>query len=450
MATFLQSCDVTVPNVRLTKRTVDNAASREKPYILYDGDLPGFGLRVMPSGFCSWVVEYRPHGGGRGVAKKRMTLGAAEKLTPDQARAQAKTILATVALGSDPAGVRSASRATPTVAEFVETFLEEACTPGKIKPRTKALYSDNLRRLTVPQIGSLKLDAVKQADIARLHRRIGKRTPTTANNVLVTLSSMFRFAGVCGWIPKDANPVPGAAERFKTEARERYLSVAELGRLGDVLREAETAGLSWTLNESAGPNKAKHRPKADKLRVVVSPFVTAAIRLLLLTGCRKGEILSLRWTDVDFELGKLNLTDSKTGRKTVILSAPALAVLDSVPRTSTYVIAGKEPGLARTDITNAWYRIRRAAGLDGTDGRQAFRLHDCRHSFASTGVGSGMGLPIIGKLLGHSQPATTARYAHLDADPLRRAVDTIGTTIDAAMRGENAGNVVALPKGKLR
>ena len=140
MATFLQSCNVTVPNVRLTKRTVDNAASREKPYILYDGDLPGFGVRVMPSGFCSWVVEYRPHGGGRRVAKKRMTLGAAEKLTPDQARAQAKTILATVALGSDPAGVRSASRATPTVAEFVETFLEEACTPGKIKPRTKALY----------------------------------------------------------------------------------------------------------------------------------------------------------------------------------------------------------------------------------------------------------------------------------------------------------------------
>jgi integrase len=435
-----------VPNVRLAKRAVENAVPRDKPFILYDRELAGFGLRVMPSGFRSWIVEYRPDGGGRGVAKKRMTLGAAGKLTPDQARSQAKTILANVALGSDPAGVRSASRATPTVAEFAETFLDEACTHGKIKPRTKALYADNLRRLTIPHIGSLKLDSVRPADIGRLHRSIGKQTPTTANNVLVTLSSMFRFASTYGWIPKGANPVRGAAEKFKTEARERYLSVAELGRLGDVLREAETVGLPWMLNENAGPNKAKHRPKADKLRVVVSPFVTAAIRLLLLTGCRKGEILNLRWSEVDFDRGMLHLTDSKTGRKTVILNAPALSVLDKLPRTETYVIASKDPMLARNDITGAWYRIRRAAGLDGRDGRRAFRLHDFRHSFASTGVGSGMGLPIVGKLLGHSQPTTTARYAHLDADPMRRAANTIGATISAAMAGRKGTNVVAIKK----
>ena len=424
--------------VRLTKRAVDNSVPRDKPFVLYDGELAGFGLRVMPSGFRSWIVEYRPDGGGRGVAKKRMTLGAVGKLTADQARAQAKTILANVALGGDPAGGRSASRATPTVAEFAETFLEEGCAPGKIKSSTKRLYADNLRRLTVPQIGSLKLDAVKPSDIARLHRSIGKRTPTTANNLLVTLSSMFRYAGACGWIPKGASPVPGAAERFKTEARERYLSVAELGRLGDVLREAETVGLPWTLNESADPSKVKHRPKADKLRVVVSPFVTAAIRLLLFTGCRKSEILTLRWTEVDFERGMLHLTDSKTGRKSIILSAPALAILDSLPRTQTYVITGKEPWAARNDITNAWYRIRSAAGLGGGDGLQAFRLHDFRHSFASTGVGSGMGLPIVGKLLGHLQPATTARYAHLDADPIRRAVNSIGATIAARLDGKSS------------
>jgi integrase len=376
-----------------------------------------------------------------------MTLGAAMKLTPDQARAQAKTVLASVALGSDPAGSSAASRATPTVAEFVETFLDEACTPGKIKPHTKRLYTANLRRLTVPQIGSLKIDAVTSADIGRLHRRIGKSTPTTANNVLVTLSSLFRFAANSGWIPKNANPVRSAAERFKTKARERYLSAAELARLGDVLREAETIGLPWTLNQEATPDRAKHRPRADKLRVIVSPFITAAIRLLLFTGCRKNEILSLRWSEVDFERGMLHLADSKTGRKTIILNAPALEVLANLPRTQTFVIAGRDAAAARTDITNAWYRIRRAAGLDGDDGRQAFRLHDCRHNFASTGVGSGMGLPIIGKLLGHSQPATTARYAHLDADPMRRAVDSIGAAISAAMNNAS-GEIVSLDRHK--
>jgi integrase len=436
-----------VSNVRrLTQRAIDGAVPRDKPFILYDGELAGFGLRIMPSGFRSWIVEYRPNGGGRGVAKKRMTLGAVGKLTPDQARSQAKTVLANVALGSDPAGIRSVSRATPTVAEFAETFLDEACTPGKIKPRTKALYADNLRRLAIPQIGSLKLDSVRPADIARLHRRIGNRTPTTANNVLVTLSSMFRFGSACGWIPKGANPVPGASEKFKTEARERYLSVAELGRLGEVLRESETVGLPWMLNQNAGSDKAKHRPKADKLRVVVSPFVTAAIRLLLLTGCRKGEILNLRWSEVDFDRGMLHLADSKTGRKTVVLNAPALSVLDKLPRTETFVIAGEGPARARKDITGAWYRIRRAAGLDGGDGRRAFRLHDFRHSFASTGVGSGMGLPIVGKLLGHLQPATTARYAHLDADPMRRAVDTIGATISAAMQGSTESRVIPMKR----
>lgn len=437
-----------MPTTHLTQRAVDKArdAPREKPYIIYDCELAGFGLRVMPSGTCSWVVEYRPGAGGRGVAKKRMTLGAKGVLTAVQARAKAKSILASVALGDDPAGMLSASRATPTVAEFAETFLVEACTPGKIKPRTKALYADNLRRLVVPQIGSMKLDDVKPADISRLHRGIGRRTPTTANNVLVTLSSMFKYAIILGWMPKGTNPVPGAAEKFKTEARERFLSAAELSRLGDVLREAETVGLPWTLNEGLGPDKAKHRPRSNQLRVVVSPFITAAIRLLLFTGCRKGEILSLRWSEVDFERGCLQLEDSKTGRKNIILNAPALAVLDSLPRTQTFVIVGKEPGLARRDITGAWYRIRRAAGLEGRDGRQAFRLHDIRHSFASTGVGSGMGLPIIGKLLGHSQPATTARYAHLDNDPVRRAVNSIGAAIAAGLDG-NRGDIVPLRKG---
>ena len=161
----------------------------------------------------------------------------------------------------------------------------------------------------------------------------------------------------------------------------------------------------------------------------LDPFAVAAIRLLILTGARLREILDAQWSYVDFERGILFLPDSKTGRKPVYSSAAAQAVLAALPRIegNPHIIAGAKDGAPRADLNRPWAAVRRAAGLEGV------RLHDLRHSFASVGAGASMGLPIIGKLLGHSQAATTARYAHLDADPLRRAVDTIGATIAAAM-----------------
>jgi integrase len=152
--------------------------------------------------------------------------------------------------------------------------------------------------------------------------------------------------------------------------------------------------------------------------------------LLALTGCRRGEIEGLRWRNVDFERGLLLLDDSKTGEKTVYLSPPALSILSGLPRFegNEYVIAGTIAGQRTGALDKVWARVRQRAGLADV------RLHDLRHSFASFGAGASFGLPIIGKLLGHSQPQTTARYAHLAADPLRRAADTIGATIAAAMR----------------
>jgi integrase len=439
-----------MPTVRISKRTVDALSPSDKPLIVYDAELKGFGCRVMPSGVKSYVVEYRPGAGGRGVAKKRMTLGSTKTLTPDQARDIARDTLARVRLGEDPAAARQSSRDMPTIAQFAETFLEEACRPPNIKPRTKALYADNLRRLALPYIGSTKLDAVTSADIARLHRKIGKDTPTAANNLVVTLSSLWRFAEEIGTVAKGSSPVRGAVQRFKVKPRERFLTAEETSRLADALLEAETIGLPWHLNSDAAPSKAKHRARPENQRVIISTFVTAAIRLLLFTGCRRSEILRLRWAEVDFESGMLHLQDSKTGKKTVMLNAPALAVLSGLPRMGAFVIAGRDETKARSDVSKAWYRIRAHAGLDGTDGRQPFRLHDYRHSFASFGVAGGMGLPIVGKLLGQSQPSTTARYAHLDADPLRRAVDTIGATITAAMKGNKGGDVVTLRKERAR
>jgi integrase len=167
---------------------------------------------------------------------------------------------------------------------------------------------------------------------------------------------------------------------------------------------------------------------------------------LILTGARLREILHAQWPYVDFERGILFLQDSKTGKKPVYLSAAALAILAALPRVggNPHVIAGAKDGAPRSDLKKPWAAVKRAAGLEDV------RLHDLRHSFASIGAGASMGLPIIGKLLGHTQAATTARYAHLDADPMRRAVNTIGATITAAMEGKKGGEVVPFKKSSDR
>ncbi len=211
-------------------------------------------------------------------------------------------------------------------------------------------------------------------------------------------------------------------------------------RLGAALSEGETEGLSWDVDET-NP-KAKHLAKPENRRVKLDPFAVAAIRLLILTGARLREILHAQWSQVDLERGVIFLADSKTGRKPIYLSAAAQAVLASLPRIqgNPHIIAGAKEGAPRADLKKPWAAVCRAAGLEGV------RLHDLRHSFASFGAGASLGLPIIGKLLGHTQAATTARYAHLDADPLRRAADTIGATIAAALDGGKSATIIPIKK----
>jgi integrase len=226
--------------------------------------------------------------------------------------------------------------------------------------------------------------------------------------------------------------------RYREQGRERFLTNEELARLGDVLREGETIGLPYEVDELKPA--AKHAPKAENRRTVLDPFAVAAIRLLILTGARLHEILDARWQHVDFERGILFLSDSKTGRKPVYLSAAALAILAGLPRLdgNPHIIAGMKDGAPRADLKKPWAAVTKAANLEG------LRIHDLRHSFASIGAGASLGLPIIGKLLGHSQAATTHRYAHLDADPMRRAAETIGATIAAAMGDGARGAVVPM------
>jgi len=279
----------------------------------------------------------------------------------------------------------------------------------------------------LPELGTRQGDKVTTADLARLHIRM-KKQPYQANRVLAVVGSLYTFASKRHLVSSGINPARGI-DRYPEKGRERFLTAEELGRLGEAIREAETVGLPYTVDEKKPT--AKHAPKEAKRRTLIDPFAAAAIRLLILTGARLREILKLEWQHVDLERGLLLLPDSKTGAKSIILNAPALAVLAGLKRLGKHVVAGQTAGAAdekpRADLNRPWRSIAKRAGLAG------LRIHDLRHTHASFGAGAGLGLPIIGKLLGHTKAATTQKYAHLDVDPLRRASDHIGARLAAAL-----------------
>lgn len=410
---------------QITKRTVDTLKPGRTEYFLWDEKLPGFGVRVQTSGARSYVVKYRA-GSGRGAPTRRVTLGAVGKLTPDEARKLAKSTLGAVAHGADPAALKAAERRGATLKELSELFLAEHA-EAKRRASTAAHYRDILERLVVPALGSRKAEKVTVADVARLHRNM-RDHPYQANRILAVVGSLYSFAGKQRILPHGFNPAR-SIEKYPEKSREKFLSTEELIRLGEAIREGETIGLPYSIDQHKP--KAKHAPKEKNRRTVIGPHAAAAIRLLLFTGARLREILHLEWEHVDFERGMLLLPDSKTGKKAIVLNAPAMDVLANLPRIGAYVIAGENAGMKnerpRSDLKRPWQAVARRAKFDGV------RIHDLRHTHASVGAGAGLGLPIIGKLLGHTHATTTARYAHLDADPLRRASERIGLQLSKAM-----------------
>jgi integrase len=319
------------------------------------------------------------------------------------------------------------------VAQLIETFLAEHVR-AKRKASTIQGYERVLKGRFRAEYGARPAAKLTRADIAKLHIKLAV-TPSAANYTLAAIGSMFGFAQRRGLVPEGTNPAT-KIEKYAEKGRERFLTLEEIGRLGDAIREAETVGLAW---RSDKPMRWKGR-KPENRKSVFDPYATAALRLLLLTGCRLREVLHLKWEHVDFERGIAFLPDSKTGRKPVVLNSAALAQLAALPRLGPYVVPGADPNQPRHDLKRVWAAVSARAGLSGV------RLHDLRHTHASIGVGSGMGLPIVGRLLGHSQPATTARYAHLDSDPLRRASDRIGSTIAAALEGGPTAEVVPVKR----
>ena len=407
--------------IKIGRRALATLPAVSKPTIFYDTELTGFGLKASPTGALSFVVEYRPGAGGRSVSKRRMVIGTPKNLTPDEARNLASGILARVRLGEDPAAERANARKAETVGDLFTSFMDHHIRP-KRKARTAKLFDGYISNHIKPALGSRKAPALTRAEVERLHRAIGKTNPVTANRVLALIAAGYAYGLRSGHLSESTvNPASGV-EKFREQTRERFLSEAELLRLGEAIREAETVGIRWVR-----PPRSKHARKPENQVTNIGPHAAAALRLLIFTGARLREILDLRWEHVDLQRGLLFLPDSKTGKKTIVLGGAALAVLTNLPRVGTFVIAGNEKDKPRADLQRPWALISERADLVG------LRLHDLRHSFASVGAGSGFGLPVIGKLLGHSNSKTTERYAHLAADPLRRASEAISGAIAKAM-----------------
>jgi integrase len=411
---------------RITKTRVDTLTAGS---VLWDADVRGFGIRRQRRD-AVYILKYRANG------KQRVyTIGQhGSPWTVEKARNEARRILGEVAKGTDPSLLRSKMKAAPTLATFARRYLEEVSDTHK-KASTARGDKQLLDRRILPRLGFRMVAEIDRGDVARLHAGM-KGTPILANRALALLSHMLNYAVDKGERADGPNPCR-KVKRYPEHARERFLSEAELAALGAAIEEAETVGIPWHPNPD---KKTKHAPKEHNRRIKIDAYIAAALRLLLFTGARLREILHLRWDNVDFDRGVLFLPDSKTGKKTIVLNAPALEVLNGLERIGTYVIASERLTKPRADLKRPWALVNRHAGLEG------LRLHDLRHTYASFGAGGGLGLPIIGKLLGHIQARTTQRYAHLDNDPLRKATEAIGGRIAAALQGKRGAKVTPLRK----
>jgi integrase len=401
---------------KITQRTIKNLAVPEQGNaIVWDSELKGFGVRVTAAGVVSYFLNYRVHG-----RQRRYTIGHSPEWTAEAARAEAAKLKPRIdAEGFDPLEAKQRARGEPTVKDLATEYLERHYSANG-NPHTKLRDKQTIDGVILPRLGTLRLAAVNTRDIEKLHREL-QATPYRANRVLALLSSMFSEA--IGWKWAKENPArgkkKGGIERYREEKRERWLQDDELKRLNTAL------------------DKYPDQSAAN------------AIRLIALTGSRKGEVLKAKWDEFDLERGEWTKPSHHTKQKKVEhvpLSSAALELLSRMrPKDATGpLFLGKDGEAARVSLRKPWVQVLKAAGLAEavtkkgkrrhavTKYKPLVRIHDLRHTFASHLVSKGTSLQIVGGLIGHTQIATTQRYAHVADKALRDATNTFGDIFNAA------------------
>ena len=366
-------------NTRLTQRLIDALKPRKKTFDLRDTELKGFGVRVRSSGIKRYFVQSQHEG-----TRTWRIIGNAAGMTLEEARCHARSVLASLHNGEEIIAVTNEETRFGVVAEK----LFEAC-ERHWKAGTRKVNRYYLKNQVLPWFQNMQIAEITKRNVRQWHASL-HATPVAADRSAPVLSVLLKQAEVYGYRPEGSNPCVGI-RRYRRSGRERFLSPEEMQRLGAVLSRYENT----------------------------RPLEIAAIRLLLLTGCRSNEILSLKWSD--YREGHLYLRDSKTGPRTVWLSSPARGILDGLPRRGAWIFpARRRRGfLDRTVIQDYWQKVRDEAGLGDV------RLHDLRHSYASVALLNGATVPTIARLLGHNDTATTLKYTHLNHAAIREAVKAV-------------------------
>jgi integrase len=413
--------------MKLTKTAVEKLQATGKRYNHFDDDLKGLAVRVGASGDKSFYYVYRA-GKGRGALLTWLRLGSFPAITVEQARQIAKEKAATVAMGGDPAATVQEEKAALSIVEAFDAFQEEYV--AKLKPSTIAFYGTAIGNHLKPALGKLRTKKLVYSDVARFHTAM-KAKPYMANRCIAVLSVFLNWCELHGYRDKHTNPCK-EIKLYKEHKRLEFMGATELAILGETLDRMER---TWHERKAASTRRPSEIADTD----TITPHMAAAIRLLMLTGARRGEILSLKWEYLNLEQGVAHLPESKTGFKVLQLPVPAVAVLEGLPRISEYVFPATSASGHMVNIKEAWADVLKQSGLT------RWRIHDLRHAFASMMVNSGASLPIVGKILGHTQARTTQRYAHLEENPARKAAEEAARKIQQAMESKpGKGKVFAL------
>ena len=385
---------------RLTQAYVEALERDGRDRFVFDARQPGFAIRVTPTGTKIFTAQGYVNG-----RKRRVTVGYHPEISVARARELALQALADMQRGNDPIIERktrltAAKAREMTLAQLADKWLADYVRP-KLKPHTIRDYQQLLRQHILPALGQLSVAHIGRDDVVHLHVAMAE-IPRRANYALATTRALLNFAIELGLRPSASNPARGI-KPYRENKRERFLSEAEIAKAADAIAATEQAG-------------------------TIGPHGAAGLRLCLFTGARSGEITAVEWSHIDWQRRLIRLPDSKTNEpRTIHLSEPALEVLRTVPRIGRFVIAGAKPDEAYQNLGRAWIFARGRVGLDDV------RLHDLRHSYASLAASKGISLQTIGKLLGHRDPQTTARYAHLATDAVAAISDELGAALQAAI-----------------